>query len=110
MKKLLYIILIGFLLTACESPLSEFKKESAGDFEQCVGVIGSIDYKYFTSSEDSNIGVIQITMNKNEDTLLLQYLYNKTTKIRSNMPSAIEFNGEAQSLILGGLKLATFCM
>ena len=110
MKKILFIILINFVLTACDSPLDEFKKENAGEFEQCVGVVGYVDYKHFTSSKDSNIGVIQVTMKKNEDTLLLQYLYNKTTKIRSNTPSAIEFNGEAQSLMLGSLKLVTFCM
>ena len=111
MKKILFIIFINFLLTGCDAPpLAKFKKESSGEFEQCVGVVGSVDYKYFTSSKDSNIGVIQVTMKKSEDTFLLQWLYNKSTKIRSNTPSAMEFNGEAQSLMTGSLNLVTFCM
>ena len=74
--------------------LNEFKKETAKYFEQCVGVIGSIDYNYFTSSKDDNMGVIEVTLKKNEDTYLLQYLYNKTTKIRSKNPSFTETNGD----------------
>ena len=52
------------------------------------------------------MGVIEVKMKKKGKTLLVQYQYNKTSKIFSEMPSYVEVDGEPSSIFDYGL----FCM
>ena len=51
------------------------------------------------------MGVIEVKMKKKGKTLLVQYQYNKTSKIFSEMPSYVEVDGEPSSIFAYGLFL-----
>ena len=104
---------VGLFVLYSNQPLNKFKEKHSAAFEQCVGVKGTVDYQQFTSSKDSNIEVIEVTMEKKGDKyspFKIQYLYNKTTKILSDAPSAYAKKGEWVSKFEGMLSLGTFCM
>lgn len=114
MKKLIFIALFTFLLGGCgqeKSALDEFKKSKAGEeVAQCVGAYGSIDWQIFKSEKVSNpdVRVIEATLKKGSNVLVIQWAYNLKTKI-----SELTFAGkpdEKVSKFMMGLNLATFCM
>jgi hypothetical protein len=114
-KNILVIVILGAIgLCGCNpnQPLNKFKEKYSAELEKCIGARGSINYNYFMPStarygeEYRNIGIIEVTMKKKEKNLKVQYEYNKTTKIFSEMPSYVEIDGEPSSIFLYGL----FCM
>ena len=104
---------VGLFVLYSNQPLNKLKAKYSAGFEQCVGVIGTVDYQQFTSSKDSNIEVIEVTMEKKGreySPFKLQYQYNKSTKILSDDPSAFSINGKWVSKFEGMLSMGVFCM
>jgi hypothetical protein len=89
--------------------LSHFKKSTKGEFDQCVGATGSIDYQIFIPSGDKyppQVRVIELNMLKNNKKAKVQYLINIDTRVFDQMPTYVEIDGEAKSVFSLGL----FCM
>lgn len=104
---------VGLFVLYSNQPLVKFKEKFSAGLEQCVGVIGTVDYQQFTSSKDSNIEVIEVTLEKKGkeySPFKLQYQYNKSTKILSDAPSAYAKKGEWVSKFDGMVSLGIFCM
>ena len=107
------IILSSIVNDNGDNPLNKLKAKYSATFEQCVGVIGTVNYEFFTHPKDKNISVIDVTMEKKGykySPFKLQYLYNKSTKILSEAPSAYAIEGEWVSKIEGMLSMEVFCM